>query len=113
DLRWEKGIYNDKTRSRAISEVREALRALEPLRPHKRKRHAQLSVLLAELLDAHGEHEAATAAVDNVSLTALTALDVGLVRHTRAVTHLRAGDAQGALGALEHREPTGDAELDQ
>lgn len=113
ELRWEKGIYDAKSRPHAIAEVRAALRALQPLSAKKRRRHAQLSVLLAELLDVDGEHAAAVQVIDDVELTGLPSLDEGLVRHTRAVTHLRAGDAEGALRALERREPTGDSELDQ
>ena len=56
---------------------------------------------------------AAVAVIDAVALTALTPLESGLVRHTHAVVHLRAGDAAGALRALGARESTGDRELDQ
>jgi hypothetical protein len=113
EARWEKAVYSPKLRPRAIAEVKKARRSLEPPRPEHRTRHARLSVLLAELLDAQGECEEAAQVSDAVPLDALASLDQGLVRHTRAVTHLRANDAAGALRALEGRQPSGDAELDQ
>lgn len=113
EARWERAIYEPVHRDRAISELKRAIRRLEPVKPKQRAEHARLSVLLAELLDAEGEHRQAMDAVDNIPLAALDRLNAGLVRHTRAVTHLRGGDAQGARQALEGREPTGDLELDQ
>ena len=110
--RWEAAIFDGKRRARAIAEVKRAIKKLTPVRPSSRREHAKLSVLLAELLDAEGDYEGAMAAVDSLTLAALPALDVGLVRHTRAVTHLRGSDAAGALLALEGREPTTDRELD-
>ncbi len=110
---WERAIYAPEQRPKAIAELKKALRALEPVKQRTRVEHARLSVLLAELLDAQGECQAAMEAVDRIGLTALPRLDAGLVRHTRAVTHLRASDAQGALKALEGRDLSGDLELDQ
>ena len=46
-------------------------------------------------------------------MSGLPKLDAGLVRHTRAVILLRAGDPVAALGALDKRDETGDQELDQ
>jgi hypothetical protein len=113
EARWERAIYDAAQRPQVIAEVRKELRGLTPVRPRNRAEHARLSVLLAELLDAQGEHVEANKVIDAVPLLGLAALDVGLVRHTRAVTHLRAGDPQGALAALGTRDGTGDAELDQ
>ncbi len=113
EARWERAIYEHKGRARALSEVGRAVRAVSPPRAQTRVEHARLSVLLAELYDADGNYEAAMRAVDSLAVEALPALDAGLVRHTRAVTHLRGGDPQGALGALANRVPTGDVELDQ
>jgi hypothetical protein len=113
EARWERAIYDADKRARALPELKRALKQLEPVRQKTRLEHARLSVLLAELLDAEGEHAAAMAAVDGIGLSALPRLDAGLVRHTRAVTHLRGGDATGALAALSQRDPSGDVELDQ
>jgi hypothetical protein len=113
ELAWENAIYDAPKRLLAIAELEHALRKLEPVRPRSRQKHARLAVLLAELLDAQGEYQSAMHVIDRVPLAALSGLDVGLVRHTRAVIHLRAGDATGALQALSQREPSGDAELDQ
>jgi hypothetical protein len=110
---WEKAIYRPELRGRAVGQLEQALGRLVPITHATRSEHARLSVMLAELLDAQGRYEAAIATIDAVELTALSALEVGLVRHTRAVTHLRAGDAAGARRALGRREPTGDTELDQ
>lgn len=113
EARWERAIYEARGRARAIAEVKRAVKKLEPVRQAGRAEHARLSVLLAELLDADGDYAAATRAVDEVVITALDKLDAGLVRHTRAVTHLRASDPEGALRALDERTPSGDLELDQ
>jgi hypothetical protein len=110
---WEHAIYDARKRPAAILELTRALQKLTPVRPGSRRAHARLSVLLSELHDAQGEHAAAVRVIDQVPLTALSALDVALVRHTRAVTHLRAGDAPSALTVLAPREPSGDLELDQ
>lgn len=112
ELRWEAAIFEGTRRPRAITEVQKALKKLTPVKQRTRVEHARLSVLLAELLDAQGQYKEAMAAVDALPLEALPALQAGLVRHTRAVTHLRGSDAQGALTALETREPSGDPELD-
>lgn len=112
EARWEAAIFDALGRPRAITQVQKAIKKLTPVRPASRVEHAKLSVLLAELLDAQGDYKEAMAAVDDLPLAALPVLDVGLVRHTRAVTHLRGADAAGALSALEGRDPTGDRELD-
>ncbi len=112
EARWEAAIFEPARRARVITEVKRAIKKLTPARHGARDRHAKLSVLLAELLDADGAYEDAMAAVDDLTLGGLPALDVGLVRHTRAVTHLRGGDATGALSALQGRAACGDRELD-
>ncbi|MFT3926021.1 MAG: hypothetical protein QM778_25990 [Myxococcales bacterium] len=113
EARWEQAIYDGKGRARAISEVSAARKKLDPSRAKTRAEFARLSVLLAELLDAEGDWGAARETIDAVPLDGLSALEAGLVRHTRAVVHLRAGDPVAALGALESRKDTGDVELDQ
>jgi hypothetical protein len=113
EARWEEAIFEPAQRARAISEVQRAIKKLTPVRERARSEHAKLSVLLSELLDAQGDYPEAMAAVDGLALDALSAVEAGLVRHTRAVTHLRGSDALGALCALEGREPCGDRELDQ
>jgi len=112
ELRWEDAIFEAARRPRAIREVQKAIRKLAPVNQRTRAEHARLSVLLAELLDAQGDYAEAMASVDALETGTLPALQVGLVQHTRAVTHLRGSDAQGALKALEARAPSGDQELD-
>ncbi len=111
--RWELAIYRPALRPAAIRELERALAKLLPLTHRTRSEHTRLSVLLAELLDAQGEYGRATAVADALSLSGLSALEQGLVRHSRAVLHLRASDAQGSLAALNAREPSGDRELDE
>jgi hypothetical protein len=113
EARWEQAIYDAPKRTRAVSEVREALRKVRPQGATQRKEHARLSVLLAELLDAEGNWDEARGVIDRVSLTGLSGIESGLVRHTRAVVHLRASDPEAALTALQSRDDTGDSELDQ
>jgi hypothetical protein len=117
EARWERAIYEAKGRARALAEVARAVHRLSPSasapRAQNRAEHARLSIMLAELHDADRNYDAAMRAVDVLAIEALPALDAGLVRHTRSVTHLRAGDPQGALAALEQRTSTGDVELDQ
>lgn len=109
ERRWESALHDESTRKRAIRELSAHLAALGP---RARATRARLSVLLAELHDAEGEYDLAVATVDAASCVGLSALDAGLVLHTRAVVHLRANDVEGALRALVSRAPTGDAELD-
>jgi hypothetical protein len=110
---WERAIYSPQLREKAVRQLGRKLARLTPITHLTRSEHARASVLLAELLDAQGNYQQAIATIDAVELTALSSLEAGLVRHTRAVTHLRADDAQGALSGLGKREPTGDNELDQ
>ena len=113
DARWEAALFAPEKRPRAIAEVRRALRALMPVKQRTRSEHTRLAVMLAELLDANGEYDEASAVVDPIPLETLSPLEAALVRHTRAVTHLRGEDANGALRALSGRTQSGDQELDQ
>lgn len=113
EQRWEMAIFKPELRKSATEQLRRRLARLTPVTHRTRSDHARLSVLLAELLDAQGDYAGAMAVIDAVVLTALTPLEAGLVRHTHAVVHLRAGDAPGALRVLGKRELTGDRELDQ
>jgi hypothetical protein len=110
---WEAAIFQPALRPKAQAQLRQRIARLTPVTHRTRGDHARLSVLLAELLDASGDCEAAMAVIDAVVITTLPPLDAGLVRHTHAVVHLRAGDPAGALRVLGQREPTGDRELDQ
>jgi hypothetical protein len=110
---WELAIFKPALRPKAIAQLRRGVAKLTPVTHRTRSDHARLSVLLAELLDAQGDYEAAMAVIDAVVLTTLTPLESGLVRHTHAVVHLRAGDATGARRVLGLRQPTSDRELDQ
>lgn len=113
EARWEAALYAAPKRGRAIQELRRALGRLEPVKQRTRSEHARLSILLAELLDAERRYDEACDVVDRLSLDALAPLEAALVRHTRAVTHLRNSDAKRALEALTGRPPSGDLELDQ
>ncbi len=113
ESRWEQAIYDGSRRSTVIGEVTKALAKIPQHRLKSRSKYANLSVLLAELHDAEGDYAAAQSVIDTVPLTGLTKLEEGLVRHTRAVIHLRAGAVDKAELALAGREPTGDLELDQ
>lgn len=110
---WEAALTQPKQRPRAIAALHKALGKRKPRSAIERAEHTRLSVLLAELLDAEGRYEEASAVVDALPLTQLSPVEVGLVRHTRAVTHLRGSDPEGALRALVERAPSGDVELDQ
>jgi len=113
EARWEQAIYDGKDRGRSIAEVKAARAKIKPSQVSKRGELARLSVLLSELLDADGNWDSARAVIDAVPLGGLSHLEAGLVRHTRAVVHLRAGDPLAALAALAERDGTGDGELDQ
>jgi hypothetical protein len=113
ETRWETALYAPDERPRAIQQLRRALRRLEPVKPRTRSEHTRLSLLLADLLDASGACAEASAVVASIPLSTLTPLEAGLVRHTHAVTRLRAADADGALAVLDGREASGDVELDQ
>ena len=113
EARWEQAIYDGKHRRQCIQEVTAARAKLDSNQVRRRPEFARLSILLAELLDAAGDCVGARAAIAEVPLSGLSKLDAGLVRHTRAVIQLRAGDPVAALGALDNRDHTGDLELDQ
>lgn len=110
---WETAIFQPNLRTKAVTQLRQRIAKLSPVTHRTRSEHARLSVLLAELLDAGADYEGAMAVIDGVVLTTLTPVEAGLVRHTHAVVHLRAGDAAGAQRVLSQREPAGDKELDQ
>lgn len=113
EARWEAALFAPEKRERAIAQLRRAVARLDPERPSTRSEHTRLSLLLCDLLDASGDYEAARAVVDPIAIDALSPIDAALVRHTRAVTHLRASDTDGALDALRGRVQSGDIELDQ
>lgn len=113
ESRWEQAIYDGRKRAQSIAEVSSARAKIKPTQVSRRREYARLSVLLAELLDAEGDFRGAREAIDGVPMSGLPKLDAGLVRHTRAVILLRAGDPVAALGALDNRDETGDQELDQ
>jgi hypothetical protein len=113
ETRWEAALYSARKRTQAMKEIRRALHQLEPVRQRTRSEHTRLSILLAELLDADGHYAEASAVVDAVPLNALAPLEAALVRHTRAVTHLRASNPEAALDALSERLASGDLELEQ
>lgn len=110
EQRWESALALPKRRPAAIAGLR---RAIAKLSPAQRSERTRLTILLAELLDADGQYDEARGVMDGVSLDGLEPLEAGLVRHTRAVTHLRGAAPERALEALSGRAPSGDVELDQ
>jgi len=113
EARWEAALYAPEKRPRAIAQLRRALARLDADDPRRRSEHARLSLLLCDLLDASGAYEDARAVVDPIDLATLPPLEAALVRHSRAVIHLRGSDVTAALDALAGRSPSGDTELDQ
>lgn len=112
-LRWERAIYDDGQRPGAIREARRSVAKLSRSKPLRLDELVRTSLSLAELLDADEQYEEAVRVADAIPDAELPRLDAGLVRHTRAVVHLRADDAEGALQAVLGRPSSGDRELDQ
>lgn len=112
ERRWEAALSSAKRRPAAIRELRRMLARVAPSGRLQGER-TRLSILLAELLDAEGQYGEASEVVDAIALDDLTPLEAGVVRHTRAVTHLRGAEPNEALHALAGRTPSGDVELDQ
>ena len=110
---WADAMVDARRRPKAIAEVREAARKLEPVTAATRSTHARLSALLAQLLDAHGKNDEGRTLLDAIDLGPLGAVDAAVVRHGRAVLALRADDPKGALAVLAGRpRKSGEPELD-
>ncbi len=115
--RWERAIGDAEARAVAITEVRTALGKATRLGPRLRQQQAHLSVVLAELLDAHGRSEEGARVLAKVDIDALTPSQAVVVRHARVVAYLSAGMIDDAEVALKVRtkdsgEPDMDARLD-
>jgi len=110
---WADALLDPDARPRAIAQVRAARARLGPPTPRTRSRHARLSVLLAELLDAEGRADEARALLDGVDMDVLGRMDQAAVRHGRAMLRLRAGQPEDCLRVLETRQRScGDDDLD-
>lgn len=107
--RWAEALLVPPKRPAAFREIREVLRQAETRRPVE---HARVTLVLAELLDADGEPEAAVEALQAVDETRLPKGLAAIVRHASAVAHLSAGDPEGAAQALDGAEPSGSAEIE-
>jgi hypothetical protein len=115
--RWENAVIDPAERPRAIAEVRQALARSLRFGERLRQEQAHLSVVLAELLDAHGRPEESARVLAKVDIGALKPSQAVVVRHAKVVAYLSAGmldDAEAALAvrSAESGEPDMDARLD-
>lgn len=101
--RWMEASLSEQKRPGAIAEIREEVKKLEPVSALTQTNHARLSILLSELLSAHGEAEEARAVVDELDTEKLNVEDRAAVVHGRALVRLRAGDAEGAKRCLKDK----------
>ncbi|MCZ7684074.1 MAG: hypothetical protein M5U28_37005 [Sandaracinaceae bacterium] len=108
--RWAEALMDPPLRPGAIRELRAELGALDG-KKHA-ARHARLTLVLAELLEADGDPAAAREALGAVRLGALTERTRTMVQHARAVAALSAGDVEGAAELLDALAPVGERELD-
>jgi len=113
ESRWDLAVDDPAERPTAIEQARRSLSSITPPAPKNRGDFVRISLTLAELLDADERYTEAVTVADGIALGGLSAIDEGLVRHTQAVTHLRASDTQGAVRALRGRAVSGDRELDE
>jgi hypothetical protein len=110
--RWAEALMDPPLRPSAIRELRAAITAIDPARKHA-PRHARLTLVLAELLEADGEPTEALAALSAVKDDALPERSATMVRHARAVASLSAGDVESASSMLDELGgPSGDRALD-
>lgn len=99
--RWADALLDPPLRPSAIRELRAAIARIDPTRRKDAARHARLTLVLAELLEADGEPADALEALREVSDRALPERTLAMVRHARAVASLSAGDVDGAAAILE------------
>jgi hypothetical protein len=99
--RWAEALMDPPLRPSAIRELRAALTEVDPSRKKDAPRHARLTLVLAELLEADGEPTDALEALRAVKDEALPERSATMVRHARAVASLSAGDVEGASKMLD------------
>lgn len=110
--RWAEALMDPPLRPSAIRELREALERVDPADRKRAPRHARLTLVLAELLEADGDPSDALDALRAVKEEVLPERTAAMVRHARAVASLSAGDVEGAAAMLEEIGVTGDRNLD-
>lgn len=110
--RWAEALMDPPLRPSAIRELRAELARLEPSRRKHAPRHARLSLVLAELLEADGEPSEALEALRTVDERALPERTLLMVRHARAVASLSAGDVESAAAMVSELHASGDRALD-
>ncbi len=108
--RWAEALMDPPLRPSAVRELRAQLAVLDP-KKHA-PRHARLTLVLAELLEADGDPAGAMEALSAVQLGAQTERTRAMVQHARAVAALSAGDVDGASELLDRLMVTGDRDLD-
>jgi tetratricopeptide (TPR) repeat protein len=111
--RWAEALLDPPVRPQVIAELRAALARLRPSAARDAVERARLSLVLAELLEAEGQPDAALEVLRAVPDAHLPARTRATLAHARAVASLSAGDAEAATRELTVIAlPTGDRELD-
>ncbi len=111
--RWAEALMSPPERPAAIRELREAIAKNAPASEKRAVTHAQLSLVLAELLEADGEPQAAMEVLDAIAVEDLPMRTAAMVRHARAVAALSAGDTERASKILAQlHASTGDRAVD-
>jgi tetratricopeptide (TPR) repeat protein len=111
--RWAEALVSPADRPAAVRELREELGQLDPKDGAQAPKHARLTLVLAELLEADGDPADALAALAKVNDDALGEVLAAVIRHARAVSHLSAGEPEAAAAALDALPgPCGDRGID-
>lgn len=104
---WESTLADPPSRARAITEIRAELQRTQPHAKRMIGDRAQLSLVLAQLLDAAGRADEACDVLARVPVEEMKPIGAAVVRQARLVAQLSAGrldDAQATITA--HRPPT-------
>lgn len=111
--RWATALMNPPERPTVVRELREAIAELDESSPRALAERAHLTLVLAELLEADGEPEAALEALEALPEPRLEERMSAVVRHARAVSHLSAGRPESAREVLDELPgPCGDRSVD-
>lgn len=111
--RWAEALMDPPRRPAATRELREEREKLDTNKGKEASRHARLTLVLAELLEANGKAKEAVEVLDEVNDEELEEVLGAIVRHARAVSHLSAGDPKAAAAALDALPgPCGDPNVD-
>jgi len=103
---WAEALIDPARRPAAIEELRAEREGKGP------EDRARLTLVLAELLEADGDPEAAIEVLGELDPSGLDAALGVIVQHALAVAHLSAGDVDAARAALEDRERSGDPKME-